>query len=90
MDENCSFKFQNLGWGLEGDFSMEPQQNMVVIPQGFIEGDQTLALNTISVYRLKCEEKKERGRQGLLQCTYSTDPEKMQHFTTITPTFLQH
>lgn len=90
LDENCSFKFQKLGRGLEGDFSMEPQQNMIVIPQGFIEGDQTLALNTMSVYRLKCGGKKERGRQGLLQCTYSTDPEKMQHFTTITPTFLQY
>lgn len=65
LDENCSLKFQKLGLGLEGDFSMEPQQTMIVIPQhqGFIDGDQTLAMGTMSVYRMKCGgERREEGR----------------------------
>lgn len=59
---------------------------MIVIPQhqGFIEGDQTLAMGILSVNRTK-----ERGRQGLLQHTHSTNPEKML-FTTTIPTFPQY
>lgn len=66
---------------MEGDFSMEQQENMMVIlhHQGFIEGDQILAMGSMSVNRMQC---RRRGRQDLLQCTYSTNPEKMKHFTT--------
>lgn len=74
LDENCSLKFQKLGLSLEGDFSIEPQQTMIVIPrhQGFIEGDQTLAMGRYHVcVQDEVWGKKERGRQGLLQCTYT-------------------
>lgn len=78
LDENCSLKFQKLGLGWEGDFSMEPQQTMIVIPQHqrFIDGDQTLAMGTMSVYRMKCGGKGER-KAGFAPVCIRTSPEKM-------------
>lgn len=57
LDENCSLKFQKLGLDME-DFYI------IVIPQhqGFIEGDQTLAMGILSVNRTKWEKRRGKGR----------------------------